>query len=434
MTSLGPPKPVLIYVFFITCLASFLSCTPSAANHTTIQPLNFRLFLADDLGMKTIAAHRDNPYQISELSTMSAEEVPSVATNKKFQQTRSTLTQELYHKLLDVKGSGFYFGMQDATGYGVGWRDNNDSSDVKKVTGDYPALAGWGASYSPCEIADGENFDDARYKIKLFHDMGGFNTVEWHAQNPYGGDFYWKNHPDKSKNVVAAILPGGEKHHFLLEKLDNLASFFNSLLDDDGEKIPVIFRPWHEHTKNWFWWGQSRCSRDEYIKLWQFTVEYLTIEKGITNLLYAYSPWRVENREHYLERYPGDEYVDILGYDNYWDLSNLGFLSSLYQKRFINYLKLLVNIANEKGKPAALTETGPWTFYAKADMPENDWYTQKLLKAIMHDETTRQISYVMTWRNDRSDHFHVPYPGHPGVADFRDFYRHPYTIFMSDIK
>ena len=31
--------------------------------------------------------------------------------------------------------------------------------------------------------------------------MGGFNTIEWHAQNPYGGNYMWKGHPDKSKNM-----------------------------------------------------------------------------------------------------------------------------------------------------------------------------------------------------------------------------------------
>lgn len=57
----------------------------------------------------------------------------------------SELTQELYDKLLNVKGKGFFFGMHDATGYGVGWNNDNDRSDIESVTGDYPAFAGWGA-------------------------------------------------------------------------------------------------------------------------------------------------------------------------------------------------------------------------------------------------------------------------------------------------
>jgi hypothetical protein len=363
--------------------------------------------------------------------TQDPAEIPGDGIREK----RSRLTQELNNKLLGVQGKGIYFGMQDATGYGVGWKNNNDSSDIKKVTGDYPAFAGWGADYSPCRIARGEGFDDARYKIRLFHKMGGFNTMEWHAQNPYGGNYMWENHPDKSKNVVAAILPDGEKHQEFLEQLDNLASFFNSLIDDNGEKIPVIFRPWHEHTGDWFWWGQAHCSKEEYIILWKFTVNYLREEKQVNNLLFAYSPGRFTDEEQYLERYPGDEYIDILGLDNYWDLRHVSYFASLINtESFISQLEILVDIANRKNKPAALTETGPLDENGSAAMPENDWYTAKLLQCILRNDTTRKISYAMVWRNDNPNHFHVPYPGHPAVSDFIEFYENPYTIFMSDIS
>jgi mannan endo-1,4-beta-mannosidase len=347
-----------------------------------------------------------------------------------FVKKRSILTQKLYDRLLAIKGKGFYFGMHDATGYGVGWRNNNDSSDIKSVCGDYPAFAGWGADYSPCRLAQGEGFEDARYKIKLFHRLGGFNTVEWHAQNPYGGNFYWETHPDKSKNVVASILPGGENHSKFTEQLDNLANFFNSLVDENGEKIPVIFRPWHEHTGDWFWWGAGHCSVEEYKALWRFTVEYLSVQKNVDNLLYAYSPDRFNNKEDYLLCYPGDEYIDIIGLDNYWNLrENASDLTA-----FREQLRIITSIANEKGKPAALTETGPLSIDGKAVMGETDWYTNKLLKSILFDEQTRQISYVMVWRNDNPEHFHVPYPGHPSVPDFIEFYNSPFTIFMSDIN
>jgi len=346
------------------------------------------------------------------------------------ERTMSELTQQLYDKLLNVKGKGVFFGMQHATGYGVGWKNNNDSCDIEKVTGDYPAFAGWGASFTDCNIAQGEGFEDARYKIKLFYEMGGFNTMEWHAENPYGGDYYWKNSHDKTKDIVASILPGGEKHQVFLTQLDNIASFFNSLIDDDGKKIPIIFRPWHEHTGAWFWWGKGKCSEENYISLWRFTVSYLSDEKGVDNLLYAYSPAKNDSREEYLYGYPGDEFIDILGLDNYYDLRQ----NATNMPRFVKMLETIVSIANEKNKPAALTETGAFTVDGKATMPENDWFTEKLLKLIMYNDTTRQISYVMVWRNAHTGHFHAPYPGHPAVPDFIKFYNNPYTIFMSGMK
>ena len=355
------------------------------------------------------------------------------ATSQNTEKIKSELTQQLYNKLLNVKGKGVFFGMQDAIGYGVGWNNDNSRSDIESVTGDYPAFAGWGADYSTTQIARGEDFGDARQKIKLFHNMGGFNTIEWHAQNPFGGNYMWKEHPDKSKSVVKAILPNGEKHQEFLNQLDNLARFFNTLIDENGKKIPVIFRPWHEHTGWWFWWGKKHCSEENYISLWRFTVNYFR-EKGVDNLLYAYSPWssswsRINNRNKYLYGYPGAEYVDILGIDNYYDLRHHGTVI----RKFVKSLEITVSIANEKNKPAALTETGSFTLFGKATMPEKNWFTKKLIKGIMRNELTRQISYIMVWRNANSGHFHAPYPGHPAIPDFIDFYNHPYTLFMSDM-
>ena len=93
-----------------------------------------------------------------------------------------------------------------------------------------------------------------------------------------------------------------------------------------------------------------------------------------------------------------------------------------------------MSIANEKNKPVALMETGAFTLFGKATMPEKDWFTEKLLKGIMHSELTRQISYVMVWRNENTDHFHAPYPGHPSVPDFLEFYNNPHILFMSDFN
>jgi mannan endo-1,4-beta-mannosidase len=339
---------------------------------------------------------------------------------------RTEFTQQLYDKLLNVQGEGVYFGMHDTTGYGVGWNNDNDRSDIESVIGDYPAFSGWGADYSVAQIARGEGFEDARYKMKLFHDMGGFNTLEWHAQNPYGANYSWENHPDQTINVVEAILPGGEKHQEFLIQLDHLAAFFNTLFDDGGKKIPIIFRPWHEHTGAWFWWGKGNCSEVQYIQLWQFTVDYLSEEKGVNNLLYAYSPDKIDTVEEYLYGYPGDKYIDVLGLDNYGDLRQY----ATNMPRFVNMLEILVSIANEKNKPAALTETGAFTVDGQATMPEDDWFTQKLLNGIMTNEITRQISYAMVWRNESTSQFHAPYPGHSSVPDFIDFYNDPYTLFM----
>ena len=99
--------------------------------------------------------------------------------------------------------------------------------------------------------------------------------------------------------------------------LDRLAGFFVGLKSADGTCVPVLFRPFHEHTGSGFWWGEAQCTPDEYKALWRFTVEYLRDVKGVHNLLYVYSPDLYRDAEHYTERYPGDEWVDVLGLDAY---------------------------------------------------------------------------------------------------------------------
>lgn len=54
-------------------------------------------------------------------------------------------------------------------------------------------------------------------------------------------------------------------------------------------KVPVLFRPWHEHTGSWFWWGEKLCTPEEYKALWHMTVDILRSD-GVDNALYAYSP------------------------------------------------------------------------------------------------------------------------------------------------
>jgi mannan endo-1,4-beta-mannosidase len=186
--------------------------------------------------------------------------------------------------------------------------------------------------------------------------------------------------------------------------------------------IPVIFRPFHEHTGDWFWWGRGNCNSQEFITLWQYTVKYLRDEKNIHQLLYAYSTDRFNSEADYLEFYPGDDYVDVLAYDDYWSVVNLDGRPEL-----VRQLETLVNLANEKGKVAALSETGYET------IPDDDWWTTVLLPGLISNQTASEIAYVLVWRNGRIDHHYAPYDGHASAADFKKFKEDPATIFIDEI-
>lgn len=200
------------------------------------------------------------------------------------------------------------------------------------------------------------------------------------------------------------------------------ADFLNELKVGLGTKIPIIFRPFHEHTGSWFWWGKGNCTSEEYIALWRFTLEYLRDEKNLHHLLYSYSTDQFNSEEQYLEFYPGDNYVDIIAFDDYHSIKSID-----EQEKLVYRLKTVVELAESKDKVAALSETGLET------IPVDDWFTSILLNGIESDDIGKRIAYVMVWRNAWPHHHYAPYPGHSSAADFIKFRKDPYTIFEDDL-
>jgi mannan endo-1,4-beta-mannosidase len=344
--------------------------------------------------------------------------------NNTIDKNASRETQALFYNLKNTAGKGFLFGQQDATMYGVGWSGDADRSDVKSVTGSHPAMFGWdleGVAKDETEVNLSKNADRIRKLALEAYLKGGVNTLSWHMQNFVTG----KNFYDTTR-CVAAILPGGDKHEAFVKALDHIADFIGSLKTADGQPVPVIFRPFHEHTGNWFWWGKPFCSTTEFKELWQFTIQYLRDKRQLHNVLYAYSPDRISgNFDNYLERYPGDDYVDILGYDDYWEFKDIKDTVSM--RLGIKALGQISNYALSKNKVAALTETG------LERIPENLWFST-LLTMIKADPMASKISYLMVWRNAHTGHFYAPYPGHSSVPDFLRFYNDPQTLFLDDIQ
>jgi len=327
-------------------------------------------------------------------------------------------TKALFANLKKISTQGVMFGHQDDALYGIGWKYDTGRSDVKSVCGDYPAVSGWelghlelGRSHS----LDSVNFDTMRVRIKEVYRRGGVNTISWHLNNPLGGTAW----DCKTTTAVKSVLPGGEKHLLFNQWLDRLALFLGSLRDDNGRLIPILFRPFHEHTGAWFWWGSKQCTPQEYVALWKYTVNYLNKTKGLHNLLFIYSPVYAETQKEYFERYPGNDQVDVLGVDIYQDGGETG--AEKYIREVQNAMTFINNAAKERNKVAVLSETG------SEALPMNNWWTSVLLKAI----SGYQIAYLMVWRNacDKQNHFYAPYPGQASCNDFIQFKNNPRVFF-----
>ncbi|MDD5506971.1 MAG: glycosyl hydrolase [Bacteroidales bacterium] len=336
----------------------------------------------------------------------------------------TTETQHLHAGMKQLTISGIMIGHQDDLAYGVGWMAPNGRSDIYRICSDYPAVFGWDLGHM--ENGSAVNLDSVPFaEMKAYslqvHSLGAINTFSWHCNNPLTGGSAWDT---QTPGVVASILPGGERHAAYRRWLDRLAEFFNGLTDDNNKPIPLIFRPFHEQTGDWFWWGRSHCTPDEFIRIWRFTVEYLNETKQVHNLLWAYSASdRFEQKEDFMERYPGDRYVDIVGFDQYQQAgqSNEDFMAVMKRKT-----SLLVDLAKEHDKLPAITEMG----YEQIPYPA--WWTH-VVWPILKDSG---LSYALFWRNaaDRPNHYYVPYPGQISEENFVLFYDLPRTLFQKDIQ
>jgi glycosyl hydrolase family 26 len=336
--------------------------------------------------------------------------------------TRETI--HLYQQLKKIQAKGFLFGHQDDLAYGVGWKYVPGRSDIKDVTSDYPALYGWELGRIELDHTvnlDSVPFDKMKQFIREGYERGGVITMSWHLNNPLTGGTAWQPAP----GTVASVLPGGEKNELYKSWLDKVAAFLLDLKGKHGEAIPVILRLFHELNGNWFWWGGKNCTPDELKQLWHFTVSYLRDEKHVHNILYAYNTDRFASEEAWLERYPGNEWVDIAGFDIYqaYTIAKNGD----FEKEFDKDLGLLDKIAADSNKIPALTEFG------FNGLPDSTWWTQTFLKTLQG----HAIAYAMAWRNagfkrNGSSEFYVPYKGQASADDFVRFYRDDRTFFQRD--
>jgi hypothetical protein len=336
-------------------------------------------------------------------------------------------TVNLYNNMKKLTARGFMFGHQDALAYGVNWKYESDRSDVKDVTGDYPAIYGWELGH--LEIGSDVNLDSVPFdKMKLFikeaYLRGGVITISWHGNNPMTGKTAW----DPAPGTVASILPGGEKNAVFNAQLDKIADFMLSLKGDKGELIPVLFRPFHEHTGGWFWWGNATTSDEEYKSLFRYTFNYLMNTRQVHNLLYVYNTGtEFSNAEQYLQRYPGDDVVDMLSFDTYQFGDASG--SKEFTESLDRRLSVIEKIAAEKNKIFMIGEVG------YNQIPDENWWTKTLLPGI----GSHKIAYVLLWRNagfkhkEKTVEYYAPYKGQLSEKDFIEFYNLPQTLFQQDI-
>ena len=200
-----------------------------------------------------------------------------------------------------------------------GW--SIDSAEkLYQMTGKYPAINSfdfmhlrWCPPFMTSGWVDISNMS----VVEKWADEGGIVSMCWHwnvpksqadVKNISNYAFYYNN-GENTFSVRQAIKSGTWQNTQINEDLDVVAS---RLLELQSKGIAVLWRPLHEASGAWFWWGAEGAV--QYKKLWVYMYNYFK-SKGVNNLLWV---WTSEGTMIEDSRwYPGEEYVDIIGIDYY---------------------------------------------------------------------------------------------------------------------
>lgn len=259
-----------------------------------------------------------------------------------------------------------------------------------------------------------------------------------YAKYVFGG--YTPN--DTAGDPMNQILPGGKYNAVYNAYLDMIADYAKQV------KTAVVFRPFHENTGSWFWWGAAFCDAQTYKNVYRYTVEYLRDTKKVHNLIYAYSPSNsgAGTVSDFELRYPGDAWVDMVGFDMY---DRKPADDGVFMGQFKKQLKVVDTFAKKHKKLLAVSETGAaddpapgdnQTALLKTGNKNKDWYNQ-----ILDIVSASGASYFLLWANfSKTDGFYSPYVdavnedgslhGHEMLDNFISFYNDGRSIFAKNQK
>ena len=202
---------------------------------------------------------------------------------------------------------------------------------IYDLSGAYPAIRGFDfMNYNPLY---GWEDGTTQRVIEWVKERGGIATACWHINIPtdfagytpgepvdWSGATYKVNHEFKIANAVKA---GTKENEYLDMAIEDLAEQF-LILQEAG--VPLLFRPFHEAEGNpsttsdpidgsgaWFWWSQDGA--EDYKALWRYLYDKLTNEYGLHNLIWENNLYSWSDSS--AAWYPGDDCVDIVGWDKY---------------------------------------------------------------------------------------------------------------------
>lgn len=263
----------------------------------------------------------------------------------------SDRTKRLYSFLTDVYGKYILSGNSAAENSGIGGLESREFKEIYRNFEDYPAVMGLDLiELSPSRASHGATSNVILHAME-WDAKGGIISLCWHWNAPDGylefnGEPWWRGFYAEATNFSLGKALNGEDPEGYEKLLSDIDAIAEALKELEALDIPILWRPLHEAggdpkwNNPWFWWGTSGPAA--YKELWILLYDRLTNYHKIDNLIWV---WNGQN----VDWYPGDQYVDIIGYDVYpaeHDVTT--------QKEIYDYIKG----STSTNKIIALTENG----------------------------------------------------------------------------
>ena len=360
--------------------------------------------------------------------------------NAPFKHGKFTTAKELLAYFAGLNGKGVLFGQQHGLDIAIAPLANADfQSDVYAMTQQYPAIIGLDITEIPHDpkLSTEENGKRMGNAIAQIDSIGSIATLSAHWRNPMPGPNGISDYANVDLNRV---LPNGDLNSVYNNWLDEVVATAKYAVRADGSKIPFIFRPLHEANGNWFWWHYGHGGEEAYKKLFAYTINYIRQHGAKDQILAVFSPNANFNgdEKRYNQLYPGDDVVDILGYDGYAVNNNM-LAKDKWVGEVVEDMAMLTRLAASKGKVAALTEFGrDGANMIRASGNTDLHFFTDLLAGLKANPQARKIAYMHTWANwgntGRDFSVYTPWKGHEMESDFQAFERDEYTLFNRDIS
>lgn len=228
------------------------------------------------------------------------------------------------------------------------------------ATNDLTAMKGYDFIFCTGSYHSDDMIDEA---IEWSKESGGLCAFTWHwnvpkdIDNPEGGYAFYTNEITNFSQVNA-VTPGTKEYETIIHDIDLIATKIQRM---ESEGVTILFRPLHEASGAWFWWGlqgRDSATNEVFQKLWYMIYDRLENYHKLTNIIWV---WNGQNPHTAIH----PNAFDIEGIDRYYDQEDISAeaLSTYYEKCYgelAGYDKYCAELAgmDSTGKMMALTECG----------------------------------------------------------------------------